>query len=154
MPPSGGSHATTPFRIIVPPQKLVYNGPGNAIHGEIWVEAGEFTYPSRGWNDIVSGVLRIWLERALESRAGELTGMTFLDGPHQFDTEPLDETRCRLTFSHQGGGGRLARRCAQADGLVHRQPPGDSERTAGGVRRGHSGGLGKKLVLARCSADD
>ena len=73
---------------------------GSNLFGVVYIDAGEFVFPTTEWSDFVENVLSAWTNELLRHEHDKMSHFTlyFMDGPYELDIL-------------KDGGGALAVRC-------------------------------------------
>src|SRR6266571_3306699 len=78
------------------------------ITGEIWLQLGDFSFPSQSWSDFPVIILSWWLD-ALDTlpSANSATEFLFMDGPYSFTVSRRNGEYILQCFEHPRGDKKL-----------------------------------------------
>ncbi len=78
------------MKFIVISNKETYEYNEYSVFGEIYIQIGKHIFPAKGWNDIVSSVLDMWVSNLTHLIESDLCGQEdfdFMDGPFLYKIE-------------------------------------------------------------------
>lgn len=90
-------------RVIVQVENLrLHNGPKyDTIHGVIFFQVGDFSFPDSLWDDFVVRILGWWIttmNALVHSRTDEQRFFAFMDGAYHVNIDLLNDSLCHLAF--------------------------------------------------------
>lgn len=72
-----------------------------SVYGELFMEIGDLIFPNKGWEDIISSVLDMWIDNIsslLKSKLGVESEFCFMDGPYSFKVFNVNEEMINIDF--------------------------------------------------------
>ncbi len=65
-----------------------YTWNDRSVFGDFYIEINDILFPNKGWSDIISSILNMWIDNIIKLLQGDLktrVEFDFMDGPYYFE---------------------------------------------------------------------